>query len=285
MRRIVLPLLALLLAGISTFAIRTWLEGRRQPLAAVAQPAPEQRKGVLVAGKDLGVGMFVQPDGLRWQDWPDVATPESYLVRGRDDEAALVGAVVRRPLAEGQPVTLASVVKPGERGFLAAVLEPGMRAISVPIDETSGNAGLIFPGDRVDLILTQTIEGTGDPAGARRVGETVLEDVRIIAMGHRLNADGGEDGGAGQSIKTATLEASPTSVQKIALVTELGKLSLSLRSLAGANTGGAAPHAERFTWDTDVSPALRPENQPRSTMAVIRADKIETISTQRRAGS
>ena len=285
MRRIVLPLLALLLAGTSTFAIRTWLEERRQAPAALAQPAPEQRKGVLVAARNLDVGMFVQPDALRWQDWPDVATPESYLVRGRDDEAVLAGAVVRRPLGEGQPLTLASVVKPGERGFLAAVLEPGMRAISVPIDEASGNAGLIFPGDRVDLILTQTIEASGDPAGARRVGETVLEDVRIIAMGRRLNADGGEEGGAGQSIKTATLEASPAAAEKIALVTELGKLSLSLRSLAGAATAGVAPQAERFTWDTDVSPALRPENQPRSTMAVIRADKIETISTQRGAGS
>src|SRR6478609_7680046 len=109
MRRIVLPLLALLLAGTSTFAIRTWLEERRQAPAALAQPAPEQRKGVLVAARNLDVGMFVQPDALRWQDWPDVATPESYLVRGRDDEATPVGAVVRRPLAVGQPLTLASV--------------------------------------------------------------------------------------------------------------------------------------------------------------------------------
>ena len=67
------------------------------------------------------------------------------------------------------------MVKPGERGFLAAVLEPGMRAISVPIDEASGNAGLIFPGDQVDLILTQTIEAARRPAGARRVSETVLK--------------------------------------------------------------------------------------------------------------
>ena len=174
MRRVVLPLVALLLAGVSTFAVRGWLEGQRRPAPVAAQPVPEQRKAVLVAAADLPVGAFVQPDSLRWQDWPDVATPDTYLVRGAADEAELVGAVVRRPVGVGQPITAGSVVKPGERGFLAAVLEPGMRAISVPVDEASGNAGLIFPGDRVDLILTQTIEIAGDPAGSRRVSETVL---------------------------------------------------------------------------------------------------------------
>jgi pilus assembly protein CpaB len=183
MRRVVLPLVALLLAGVSTFAVRGWLESQRRPAAVAAQAVPEQRKAVLVAAADLSVGAFVQPDSLRWQDWPDVTTPDSYLVRGAADEAALVGAVVRRPVGAGQPITAGSVVKPGERGFLAAVLESGMRAISVPVDEASGNAGLIFPGDRVDLILTQTIEIAGDPAGARRVSETAVTDLRVIAMG------------------------------------------------------------------------------------------------------
>jgi pilus assembly protein CpaB len=136
---------------------------------------------------------------MRWQEWPDVAVPDTYLVRGQNDEAELVGAVVRRPIAMGQPINAASVVKPGERGFLAAVLDPGMRAISVPVDEAAGNAGLIFPGDRVDLILTETMEAAGDPAGSRRVSETVLEDVRVIAMGRRLKADGGEEAGGGQT--------------------------------------------------------------------------------------
>ena len=164
MRRLLLPLVALLVAGTATFAARAWLE-RRDSLAVAAAPEPVLRKAVLVAAADLAVGSFVLPDSMRWQDWPDVAVPETYLVRGQGDETQFVGAVVRRPLTVGQPLSAGSVVKPGERGFLAAVLEPGMRAISVPVDEAAGNAGLIFPGDRVDLILTQTLSAEGEPAG------------------------------------------------------------------------------------------------------------------------
>lgn len=282
MRRLLLPLVALLLAGTATFAVRGWLERPGRP-AAVARAEPVQLKAVLVAGTDLAVGSFVQPDSLRWQDWPDVAVPETYLVRGQADETQLIGAVVRRPLTAGQPLAASSVVKSGERGFLAAVLEPGMRAISVPVDEAAGNAGLVFPGDRVDLILTQTLNAEGDPAGSRRVSETVLEDLRVIAMGRRLSGGSGEETGSGQQARTATLEATPQAAEKIALVAELGKLALSLRSLAtvadGRNDG------RRLTWDADASPALRPENQPRSTLTVMRGDKLETVSTRRGAGS
>ena len=282
MRRLLLPLVALLLAGTATFAARTWLQARDAPPVA-AVPTPVPRKAVLVAAADLAVGSFVQPDSLRWQEWPDVATPDAYLVEGAGDEGQFVGAVVRQPVVAGQPITAASVVKPGERGFLAAVLEPGMRAISVPVDEAAGNAGLVFPGDRVDLILTQTLNAEGDPAGSRRVSETVLQDLRVIAMGRRIGA-GNDDLANGQQARTATLEASPQAAEKIALVAELGKLALSLRSLAQDPLAPAA-EARAPTWDADASPALRPENQPRSTLAVIRGEKLETVSTRRGAGS
>lgn len=282
MRRILLPVIALLVAGASTFAVRGWLERGEQP-AQAARPVEKPAKAVLVAAAALPVGSFVQADGLRWQEWPDVALPDGYLLRGRDDEAALVGAVVRRPLAAGQPIAAESLVKPGDRGFLAAVLEPGMRAISVPIDEAAGNAGLVLPGDRVDLILTQSVDAGGEPAGTRRVSETVLEDLRVIAIGRRLNGEGGEEGG--QQARTATLEATPAAVEKIALVNELGKLALSLRSLAAAAPAPQPAAAASLTWDSDASPALRPENQPRTTMAVIRADKLETVNLRRGAGS
>ncbi len=285
MRRILLPLVALVMAGLSTFAVRTWLEAQRRPTAVMAAKEPERRKAVLVAAQDLMVGAFIQPESLRWQDWPDVATPETYLVQGKNDEAELTGAVVRRMVGVGQPITMDSVVKPGERGFLAAVLDPGMRAISVPVDDASSNAGLIFPGDRVDLILTQTIAASGDPSGSRRVGETVLQDRRIIAMGRRLNGGVAEEGTTGPSVKTATLEATPDEAEKIALVTELGKLSLSLRSLSRNDRLVERKDVQRFTWDSDASLALRPENQPHSSMSVIRADKIETVNVRRGTGS
>ncbi len=283
MRRIILPIVALLMAGTATFAARGWLE-RGEGARSVTEPAKvEAAKAVLVAAADLAVGSFVQPDSLRWQDWPDVTVPASYLMRGESDEAALVGAVVRQPLAIGQPVTASAVVKPGDRGFLAAVLEPGMRAISVPIDEAAGNAGLVVPGDHVDLILTQTINAEGDPAGARRVSETVLEDLRVIAVGRRISSAEVEEK---QAARTATLEANPAAVEKVALLAELGKLSLSLRSLAQEDTDAPAQiRASAFTWDSDASPALRPENQQRTTMSVMRGDKLETINIRRGAGS
>jgi pilus assembly protein CpaB len=284
MRRLILPLVALLLAGTATFGVRAWLDQRERSPVATA-PAPEQRKAVLVAATELATGSFIQPDSMRWQDWPDVTVPDSYLVRGQGDETQLVGAVVRRPIGAGQPLAAGSVVKPGERGFLAAVLEPGMRAISVPVDEAAGNAGLVFPGDRVDLILTQTISAEGDPAGTRRVSETVLSELRVIAMGRRLTGGGGEEGASGQQARTATLEATPAAAEKIALVAELGKLALSLRSLATPEPTPAAQSGSVPTWDLDASLALRPENQPRSTLAVIRGEKVENVSVRRGAGS
>lgn len=282
MRRVILPMMALLLAGAATFAARGWLE-RDEPARAAAEPAkPEAAKAVLVAAADLAVGSFVQAESLRWQEWPDVVVPPSYLVRGQADETSYVGAVVRQPLTAGEPVTAPAIVKPGDRGFLAAVLEPGMRAISVPIDEAAGNAGLVLPGDRVDLILTQTVNVDNDPAGARRVSETVLEDLRVIAMGRRLSSGEGEEG---QASRTATLEAPPAAVERIALAGELGKLALSLRSLAAAGGADTVERARRFTWDTEASPALRPENQQRTTLSVMRGDKLETVTIRRGAGS
>jgi len=289
MRRLMAPTAALLLAAGTTYAVRSYLDrepgGTATVVVETAEPAPT--KAVLVAARNLSTGDFVQPDGLRWQEWPDVELPESYLERGKAQEADLVGAVVRRGLAAGEPLSVSSVVKPGDRGFLAAVLDPGMRAVSVPVDEASSNAGLIFPGDRVDLIVTQNLDLSAEAGAAtRRVSETVLRDLRVIAMGRSLKGEAEGDLVAGTQVRTATLETTPAGAEKIALASELGKLSLSLRSLAvgdGAQPPGTA--APTHTWDLEVSPALRPENQPHATMALVRGGKAETVTVRRGAGS
>ncbi len=284
-RRILLPVFALALAGGTAWLAHDWVQAQKRPASAAAAPEPVERKAVLVAAVGLDAGQFLQPDHMRWQEWPDVSLPDSYIVKGATPEEGLAGAVVRQRVAAGQPLTRAAVVKPGDRGFLAAVLEPGMRAVSVPVDEASSNAGLIFPGDRVDLILTQSIggdsAGEGAKTPARRVSETVLADVRVIAMGRKLRNESGEEGVGGDKARTTTLEVDGRGAEKVALVTELGKLSLSLRSLAHADGGQPAAPADagtRFTWDSDVARSLLPENQPVSTLAIIRGGEAKIVN-------
>jgi pilus assembly protein CpaB len=282
-RRILLPVLALGFAAGSTFLARDWLDRRprSQSTHATALVKPST-KSVLVAAKALGVGEFVQPAAVRWQPWPDVAVPETYFVEGKRTVEEVAGAVLRRPVAEGEPLIDGIIVQPGDRGFLAAVLEPGMRAVSVAVDEAAANAGLIFPGDRVDMLLSQAI---GEEGAERRVSETVLRDVRVIAMGRRLRTEESGSGAPSGPAKTATLEVTAAGAEKVALVTELGKLTLSLRSLAVAADDGERPTgaSARVTWDSDVSPALRPENQPRTTMTVVRGPETKIVDIRRGA--
>ncbi|MGF1477071.1 MAG: Flp pilus assembly protein CpaB [Geminicoccaceae bacterium] len=264
MRRVLVPVLALTIAGGTALYVRGWLASQRTdvaPVEAAVQPQPVTTQ-VLVADVDLAIGTFVRPEQLRWQDWPSDDLPEAFMLRGAVEIEDFSGAVVRRTMTTGQPLLSANVVKPGSRGFLAAVLEPNMRALSVPVNEASSNAGLIFPGDQVDVLLTQRLEvqfsGGGDEVGGdsedRVVTETVLDDVRIIAMGRRLQ-DASEGDSNERDLRTATLEVTPEDAEILALVAELGKLSLSLRSLA--STDQPALLTERTpTWDVDASAAL-----------------------------
>ena len=287
-RRVILPIVALALAGVTAIYARGWIEGQRaQPAQSEAVQPPETvGKMVLVAASNLPRGSFIQPGSLRWQEWPDVDLPETYFLSGETTEEDLIGAVVRNEISLGEPVTGQMVVMPGDRGFLAAVLNPDMRAVTVPVDEASGNAGLVFPGDHVDLILTQTLGGSGEMEETRRVSETVLQDLRVIAMGRLVSSEGAEDS-LGREVRTATLEVDASQAEMVALVTELGKLSLSLRSLAKAQEDKTSvtplSTTRRFTWDSDVAEVLRPENQPLSRMAVMRGQEKELIDVQRGA--
>jgi pilus assembly protein CpaB len=217
---------------------------------------------------------------MMWQVWPEGGIDKSYVVLGTRTPESFAGWVARNPVAGGEPITEAKIISPSNRGFLAAVLRPGMRAISVPVTITSGISGFIFPGDQVDLLITyqvpsQTTNGT--PGGyEHKAAETVLHDVRVIAIDQRLETKVGEAIVA----HTATLEVSPKQSEIIALASEIGKLSLSLRSLvpgasekpAGvdqlldstanrlvSDSSSATPTAT-FTLDSEISPLL-PKHQ------------------------
>lgn len=280
LRRIIVLLIALVAAGGTAMYARSWVAS--QQAVQTAAPAPkEEIHEVLVADTDLPAGTFVKPQHLRWQRWPTDDVPASYVLKGVRSDAEMVGAVVRRRIAAGAPIIDGAVVKPGERGFLAAVLEPGMRAVSVPINPTSANSGLIFPGDRVDLILTQSLVTSEAEGSVRRVSETVLNNIRIIAMG-TATSDDPEQGEANEKAKTATFEVTPQQAEKVALLTELGKLSLSLRSLAATPTSeqvAALPETGTLTWDRDVSSVLR-SGRISSRLLVLRGRKSEDVQVQ-----
>ena len=233
---------------------------------------------MLVAESDLPAGRFVKPQDLRWQQWPTDDVPETYVLKGQRSDAEMVGAVVRSRIAAGEPITDGSVVKPGDRGFLAAVLAPGMRAVSIPVNATSSHSGLIFPGDRVDLILTQSLMANeGD--SVRRVSETVLSNIRIIAMGGDTSDDPRE-GETNERAKTATFEVTPQQAEQVTLLTELGKLSLSLRSLATpAPEIAALADTQTLTWDRDVSRVLR-SGRISTRLLVLRGSDAEDVQVQ-----
>ncbi len=276
-RRIIVLLIAVIAAGGTAMYARSWVA--HQETTTAAAPAPKQTiHEVLVADSDLAAGIFIKPQHLRWQRWPTDDVPDTYVLRGKRADTEMIGAVVRSFIAAGEPITDGAVVKPGDRGFLAAVLDPGMRAASVPINATSSNAGLIFPGDRVDLILTQTlISGDGT---TRRVSETVLKDIRIIAMG-ATTSDLAESGKANEKAKTATFEVTPQQAESVALLTELGKLSLSLRSLASDQEAdhAVAARTDSMTWDKDVSHVLQ-TGRLSSRLLVLRGSNTENVTVQ-----
>lgn len=228
-RSLLIVVAALLVAGVTAFLARGWLTAERaqiQTQQVVVKEVPAQ--AVLVAAASLPIGLFIKEEHLRWQAWPSDNVDPNYLLQDKTDLATLVGSVVRRTIAAGEPIIAGKVVKPGDRGFLAAVLKPGMRAVTFGISETSAVAGMVFPGDRVDMLLTHDLPGGGNEGEARRASETVLENVRVLAIGHSLN----ENPEGPVSAKTATIEVTPKQAEMVAVLVELGRLSLALRSLS-----------------------------------------------------
>ncbi len=227
------------------------LMGDRRPPAptpqqAVAPPPSVPTVEVLVAAVDLPLGKIVAPGEVMWRRWPEEAGTGNFVVRRSGDTgtAALdevVGSIVRTTFVAGEPIRPARLVK-GNRGFMSAILTPGMRAIAAPIDDPSRGAGaFILPNDRVDVILARrTGNAAAQAEGMTHSTSTVLRNVRILAIDQVVEERGGEKTIVG---RTATLELTPGQAETLALARELGTLSLSLRSLADSAVSNLAGEA------------------------------------------
>lgn len=231
-RKLVLLVGALVIAGITAVMAKNMFSGASAPQAQAGPVAPKGPE-VLVATRSLPVGTIIDPEAVRFQPWPERLVQSAYYLKGQPgtNPADLIGTVVRSEVTAGQPVTQGSLVRPGERGFLAAALGPGMRAITVPVNATSAVAGFIFPGDRVDIVLTQQVPGGGD-GGPLKVSETVIRNIRVLATDQRIDRRDEHGNQVPKRISTVTFEATPKIAEKIAVAQTLGQLSLSLRSIA-----------------------------------------------------
>jgi pilus assembly protein CpaB len=272
--------LSMLLTGVALVGfIAFGMLPQQSPAIAAAPPPAAPVERVLVAARPMSAGMLLRSEDVRWSDWPLGRTPEGALIEGRTKDDAYRGSVTRRAFAAGEPILIGQIVAPGERGFLAAVLSPGTRAVSVAVDAVSATGGLIWPGDHVDLILTQNFDSEQGRSARKAVGETVLSDLRVIAIDQMLGepAPNTAQGPPESRIpRTVTLEVSQAQGEAVAVAASIGKLSLALRSLAA---GEEAPHAAPSTWADDVSPALRQRGQPRerATLTVYRGTKAEVV--------
>jgi pilus assembly protein CpaB len=223
---------ALVIAVITAVMAKNMFAGAGAQQAAAAPAVPLGPK-VLVAKRALTVGTIIDAESFAYQPWPKELMQSAYYVEGAPDgdPKALLGTVVRYQITAGQPVTRGSLVGPQDRGFLAAALSPGMRAITVPVNAASGVAGFVFPGDRVDMVLTQEVAGGGD-GPKLKVSETIIRNIRVLATDQRVTEKDAEGKTVVKTFNNVTIEVTPRIAEKIAVAQSIGSLSLSLRSLA-----------------------------------------------------
>ena len=192
-----------------------------------AEPPPPETQTVLAAVRELPVGTLVGDGDLDELMLEVSALEAGYIVVSDDSNARTYrGYAVRQALPSGAPLTRSALVGPGQKGFLAAVLRPGTRAVTVRVGAATSQAGLIDPGDRVDVILSAELKV--DQQELEVYARTIVEDARIVAVDHRVNGEEYEQ----TEVITATLEVSPPDGDRLVLAEHEGRLSLAVRSLA-----------------------------------------------------
>jgi pilus assembly protein CpaB len=199
---------------------------------------------VLVAKTDLSRGQLIQAADVGWQAWPTAAANASFIRKTARPDALkqFVGAIVRVPVAAGEPIRDPAVVFAKGGGFMAAILPKGMRALSMEITPETGAAGFILPEDHVDIVLTRRDKAAEKATGVEKfVSETILRNVRVLAVDQAVEEKNGQKVAVG---KTVTLELTPQDAETLALSRQLGTLSLALRSLVDSQSSSPESGAE-----------------------------------------
>lgn len=243
--------------------VRAMGSSSNEPASPAAAAPVEQRAmtRILVAAKDIQPGKRLTDADMAWKDWPadeidpsfiidasapsvpKDATPEKKVegavetvarvaneAAGKGLKSDYLGSVVRETILAGEPIIGRKIVRAGDSGYLAAYLEPGMRAMAIGVTVETAAGGFILPGDRVDVVLSRENETGGEnAAGPKFSVTTVMRNLKVLAIDQQTRA--GDDAQAVVGA-TATLEVGPQDAEALALSKAEGDLSLVLRSYA-----------------------------------------------------
>jgi len=266
----------ILIAGLAVAAIVVFTQvkklGTGAPAQQVAAPAPIIKKveyvDVLVAATNLSLGSRVSETSVKWKQWPAEALSPSLISNDVRPQAIeeLKSAIVRSPILEGEPISEAKLVKAGGSGVMAALLKPGMRAVTTRISVDTAAGGFIQPGDRVDIILTQTVQPNRNSNSNQSnqrifIADTIFENVHVLAIDQTYSTSA--EGGAYVIGSTATFEMSQKDAELLQQSVSKGDLSLTLRGIirSGARAASAAK-TEKKQVETESTLTVYRGGQP-----------------------
>ncbi len=231
--RLVVLGIAVAAGGLAAILAGSYESTPPPPPAPVPQIATTE---ILVAKNDIGMGTTLSDQDIEWQTWPEGPAQNPSFIRKTERPDAvkqLAGAIVRVPMAQGEPVRENKLIIGKNSGYMAAVLPSGMRAYSTEISAETGAGGFILPNDRVDVILTGRDREAEKATGIEtHVSATILTDVRVLAIDQLVQEKDGQRVVVG---KTATLELTQHQAEILAVARQTGVLSLTLRSIVDAN--------------------------------------------------
>jgi len=263
---IVLIVLALGTAGIAAFLVSRYLQSQQAPQQTANAAAQIQAQDVLVASHDIVPGAVLTVDDTRWVKWPSESVDSERMVTRQtpveggqqgDAQQNFNGKIARRTIMAGEPMSREMVIKQGDGSVAAANIAPGMRAVTLNVSPAAGVAGLILPGDHVDIVMNAAVRDLAQLDGwkdviVRYTSETIMKDIRVVAINQKLAHDPKE--GVAEPGNLATLEVTPAQAERLLVSQQLGALSLTLRSLVpGLND---KDKAQSYTMDVRASRAL-----------------------------
>ena len=271
----------ILIAGLGVAALVVFTQAKKLGTPAPAAPtkiaAPVIQKveyvKVLVAAQNLSLGARLTEAAYEWKQWPAEAVSPAFISNDLrpNADAELLNAIVRTPIVLGEPINEAKLVKAGESGVMAALLKPGMRAVTTRISVDTAAGGFIQPGDRVDIILTQTIQRNRNAGtqGNQRVyvSDTIFQNVHVLAIDQTFSTSA--ESGAARIGSTATFEMSQGDSELLQEAVAKGDLSLTLRGIRNSRArAGTTATFKKEEEDTQSILTVYRSGQPQQVAIV-----------------